>query len=62
MDSAQLRATQAPIKERYKSDPKAAVITLTARGSVDDDGIACKVDRPCLGGGGAASRNGRHRA
>src|SRR5687767_3404653 len=44
MDSTQLRAMQAPIKERYKSDPKAAYITLKARGSIDSDGIACKVE------------------
>jgi uncharacterized OsmC-like protein len=44
MDAAQLRATQAPIKERYKSDPKAAMITLTARGSTEAEGIACKVE------------------
>jgi uncharacterized OsmC-like protein len=44
MDAAELRAMQAPIKERYKSDPKAAVITLTARGSIENEGIACKVD------------------
>src|SRR6202035_5919678 len=44
MDAAQLRATQAPIKERYKSDPKAAMITLTARGSIENEGIACKVE------------------
>ena len=44
MDAAQLRATQAPIKERYKSDPKAAVITLIARGSIENEGIACKVE------------------
>ena len=44
MDAAELRATQAPIKERYKSDPRAAVITLKARGSIDNDGIACKVE------------------
>ena len=35
MDAAQLRATQAPIKERYKSDPKAAMIKLVARGSIE---------------------------
>ena len=29
MDAAELRATQAPIKERYKSDPKAAVKQTT---------------------------------
>src|SRR5881394_782250 len=44
MDAAQLRATQAPIKERYKSDPKAAMITLTAKGSIESEGIACKVE------------------
>jgi uncharacterized OsmC-like protein len=44
MDAATLRATQAPIKERYKSDPTAAFITLTAKGSLEQDGIACKVE------------------
>jgi uncharacterized OsmC-like protein len=44
MDAAGLRALQAPIKERYKTDPKAAVITLKAKGSIDDTSIACKVE------------------
>ena len=44
MDAAELRATQAPIKERYKSDPKTAMIKLTARGSIENEGIACKVE------------------
>ena len=44
MDAAELRATQAPIKDRYKSDPKAAFITLKAKGSIDNEGIACKVE------------------
>jgi uncharacterized OsmC-like protein len=44
MDAAELRATQAPIKDRYKSDPGAAMITLKAKGSIDHDGIACKVE------------------
>ena len=44
MDAAELRATQAPIKERYKSDPKAAMIKLVAKGSIDSEGIACKVE------------------
>jgi uncharacterized OsmC-like protein len=44
MDAAGLRALQAPIKERYKANPKAAVITLKARGSLDDTSIACKVE------------------
>jgi uncharacterized OsmC-like protein len=44
MDSAELRATQAPIKDRYKSDPKSAMITLKASGSIENEGIACKVE------------------
>jgi uncharacterized OsmC-like protein len=44
MDAAELRATQAPIKERLKSDPGAGMITLKAKGSIDHDGIACKVE------------------
>jgi uncharacterized OsmC-like protein len=44
MDAAELRAMQAPIKERYKSNPQAAVITLKAQGTLDDAGIACKVE------------------
>jgi uncharacterized OsmC-like protein len=44
MDAAALRAMQAPIKDRYKSDPKAAVITLKAKGTLDDTNIACKVE------------------
>jgi uncharacterized OsmC-like protein len=44
MDAAGLRAMQAPIKERYKADPKAGFITLKARGTLDDSSIACKVE------------------
>jgi uncharacterized OsmC-like protein len=44
MDAGELRAMQAPIKERYKSEPKAAFITLKANGTLDDSNIACKVE------------------
>jgi uncharacterized OsmC-like protein len=44
MDGNELRSLQAPIKQRYKDDPKAAVITLKARGTLDDTNIACKVE------------------
>jgi uncharacterized OsmC-like protein len=44
MDSAALRALQAPIKDRYKADPKAGLITLKAKGALDDAAIACKVE------------------
>jgi uncharacterized OsmC-like protein len=63
MDANALRALQAPLKERYKQDPDAAVVTLKAQGSIDDAQLACKVDtgkalaiaglHPATGGTGA---------
>lgn len=44
MDAAGLRAMQAPIKDKYKTDAKAAFITLKAKGALDDTNIACKVE------------------
>jgi len=44
MDADKLRAIQAPIKDRYRSDPQSATITLRARGSLDGQNIACKVE------------------
>ena len=44
MDSAWLRALQAPIKDRYKTTPEAAFVTLKAKGKLDDTNIACKVE------------------
>src|SRR5437667_10133687 len=42
MDREQLRALQAPLKESYKSDPDAAVVTLSASGTLGE-GISCSV-------------------
>jgi uncharacterized OsmC-like protein len=63
MDATALRALQAPIKDRYRSEPDAAVITLKAQGTLDDQSIACKVEtgralavaglHPASGGSGA---------
>lgn len=63
MDSSQLREMQAPLKDRYRGSPDAALITLRAKGSVDEANIACKVDtgralavaglHPATGGSGA---------
>ena len=44
MDANELRAMQAPIKEKYRNDPQAGVITLKAKGALDDGNIACKVE------------------
>jgi uncharacterized OsmC-like protein len=43
MDREQLRATQMPIKERYRSDPEAAIVTLRAEGQLDQQEVACSV-------------------
>ena len=44
MDAAALRTLQAPLKDQYRSEPLAAVITLKAHGTLDDQHIACKVE------------------
>ena len=44
MDSAKLKAMQAPLKDAYREEAAKALITLRAKGSVDDQKIACKVE------------------
>ncbi len=44
MDARKLRSIQAPIKARFREEPAAARITLTATGRIDDDEIVCRVD------------------
>ena len=43
MNAEELKALQAPIKDRYRKDPAAALITLRAQGRIGE-GIACRVD------------------
>src|SRR3954449_13274473 len=42
MRSEELRAVQAPLKERYRAEPNAASITLRANGTLDE-GVSCSV-------------------
>jgi len=56
MDSNELRALQAPLKARYKEDPAAALVTLTATGELGE-GIACSVQT-----GRALAKAGLHPA
>jgi uncharacterized OsmC-like protein len=68
VDKAQLQETQRPLKERYREDPDAAVITLRAEGALDGEGIACSVQtgralveaglHPATGGTGALACSG----
>ena len=44
MDATALRTMQAPFKDRYRSEPEAAVVTLRAEGTLDEGAIACKVE------------------
>ena len=63
MDASTLRSLQAPLKDRYRATPESAVVTLRAKGSLDDGAIACKVEtgralavaglHPATGGSGA---------
>lgn len=43
MKADDLRALQAPIKDRYKENPKAAQVTLRAEGTLGDEQITCKL-------------------
>jgi uncharacterized OsmC-like protein len=68
MDSQALRELQAPLKDRYRTDPDAAVVTLKARGDLAVGAIACKVDtgralveaglHPATGGSGLEACSG----
>ena len=68
MDSAELRAVQQPLKDAYREDPQQAVITLRARGQLDEQAIACSVDtgralavaglHPATGGDGSLACSG----
>ena len=42
MNVDELRALQSPLKERYRSDPGAALITLTAEGRIGE-GVTCRI-------------------
>ena len=44
MNADELRALQAPLKDRYRGDADAAKITLRATGALDAAHIACKVE------------------
>jgi uncharacterized OsmC-like protein len=44
MNAEELRALQAPLKDKYKQDAGSAVITLRAKGTLDEASIACKVE------------------
>ena len=43
MDSADLKAVQAPLKARYREDPASALVTLGAEGTLGDENVSCSV-------------------
>ena len=43
MDSTELRGLQQPLKDAYREDPEKAVVTLRARGQLDD-AVSCSVE------------------
>ena len=67
MQAEELRALQAPLKQRYREQPEAAMITLSAHGSLDA-GLSCSVEtgqaivhaglHPATGGNGLAACSG----
>lgn len=67
MKAEDLRAVQAPLKERYREEPEAALITLHAQGRLGD-GVTCSIEtgkalvaaglHPATGGTGLAACSG----
>ncbi len=67
MNAEELKLVQAPLKQQYKDEPDAAVITLSARGQIGE-GITCEVDigkaiaeaglHPATGGDGTSLCSG----
>jgi uncharacterized OsmC-like protein len=67
MNADELRAMQAPLKERYRDEPASALVTLRAQGRIGE-GIACRVDtgkalveaglHPATGGSGTQACSG----
>jgi uncharacterized OsmC-like protein len=67
MNSEELKNLQAPLKEKYREHPEAAIITLKAEAKVEE-GISCKVDtgrrlveaglHPATGGTGVLACSG----
>ena len=63
MNADELRAIQAPLKDRYRAEPDAALVTLKAHCALDSAAVACKVEtgralalaglHPATGGTGA---------
>ncbi|WP_410573470.1 OsmC family protein [Amycolatopsis sp. cmx-4-61] len=68
MDTEELRATQAPLKDKYRDDPESALVTLHADARLDGLGISCKVEtgralveaglHPATGGDGTLACSG----
>jgi uncharacterized OsmC-like protein len=68
VDREQLQAVQRPIKDRYREEPAAALVTLEAEGALDDQDIVCSVAtgralvqaglHPATGGSGAFACSG----
>src|SRR5436305_1159257 len=67
MNADELKSIQAPIKERYKTQPESALITLRAEGRIGEN-VTCKLEtgralveaglHPATGGDGSAACSG----
>jgi uncharacterized OsmC-like protein len=67
MKADELRSVQAPLKERYRQAPEAALITLHAEGRLGE-GVSCKIEtgkslvvaglHPATGGSGLSACSG----
>jgi uncharacterized OsmC-like protein len=68
MESDELKAVQRPLKQSYRDDAGAALVTLRASGEIDDENVTCSVQtgralveaglHPASGGDGSFACSG----
>ena len=68
MDSEELRSRQAPLKDSYRDDAAAALVTLSSSGELDAEDIVCRIEtgkalvaaglHPATGGSGSLACSG----
>jgi uncharacterized OsmC-like protein len=68
VDAEQLKGLQAPLKDRYRATPAAAMVTLHAQGTLGDEQVSCSVAtgralveaglHPATGGDGSLACSG----
>lgn len=68
MNAEELKTAQTPLKDRYRNEPDSALLTMSARGTLDSNAVVCNVKthvgtanaglHPAAGGDGSFACSG----